>query len=74
MPDRVLNTLLEDRPQYDRYAMTVMKGRKPELRPGDPRAVSDDDDEKPKKKKTSKKGHIIEVDPGDVLIIQVGSK
>lgn len=56
MPDRVLNTLLEDQPQYDKYAMTVMKGRKPVLPPNDPRA------EKPEKPK--KKSQVIEVDPG----------
>lgn len=50
--------------------MTVMKGRKPILRPGDPRER--DEEGKPLKKK--RKGRIIEVDLGDILIIQVGGK
>ncbi len=55
MPDRVLNTLLEDRAQWDLHPMRVVKTLEPEL---------------PPEEKKEGMVRIVEVDPGEMIIIK----
>ena len=54
--------------------MTVSRDHHPSLPPGDPRERNPEKLAARKKKKRERSGKVVEVNPGDILIIQVAKE